>query len=156
MKTTTGRALFIATLSAVSLFACERNDTSGSVGEKIDRALDTTQRKLAAAGDAIAQQTDRAVSNIKQKTAEHAPADGSGHAASDRKMSDAAITASIKADLLKDPDLSVLKIEVDTHGGVVALNGLAENEEARQRAEKIAQGIKGVKEVHNHLVVKQG
>jgi hyperosmotically inducible protein len=154
MKTTTGRALFIATLSAVSLFACERNDTSGSVGEKIDRALDTTQRKLAAAGDAIAQQTDRAVSNIKQKAAEHAPAEGTP-AASDRKMSDAAITASIKADLLKDPDLSVLKIEVDTHGGVVALNGLAENEEARQRAEKIAQGIKGVKEVHNHLVVKQ-
>lgn len=147
MKTTTARALFIATLSAAALFACERTDAPGTVGEKIDRALDTTQKKLAAAGDKIAQQTDRAVSTMKQKSAEHP--------SGDNRVADAAITASIKADLIKDPDLSVLKIDVDTKDGVVALNGLAENDEARSRAEKIAEGIKGVKEVHNYLVVKR-
>ena len=147
MRTNTARALFVMTLSAAALFACERNDTTSSVGEKIDRALDTTQRKLAAAGDKIAQQTDRAVSSVKEKE---------NRARDDAKVSDTAITASIKADLLKDPDLSVLKIDVDTRDGVVALNGLAENDAARSRAEKIAQGIKGVREVHNHLVVKQG
>ena len=46
-------------------------------------------------------------------------------------LTDTAITASIKTDLLKDPDLSVLKIDVDTSGGVVTLNGLAGDEAMR-------------------------
>ncbi len=70
-------------------------------------------------------------------------------------MSDAAITASIKTDYLKDPDLSVLKIDVDTRGGVVTLNGLAGDDAARSRAEKLASAIKGVREVRNFLVVKR-
>lgn len=72
------------------------------------------------------------------------------------KLGDAAITASIKTDFLKDPDLSVLKIDVDTRDGVVTLNGLAENEAARKRAEQLAGAIKGVREVRNHLAVKRG
>jgi hyperosmotically inducible periplasmic protein len=63
--------------------------------------------------------------------------------------------SSIRADLLKDPDLSVLKIDVDAHHGVVVLNGLAENEAARERAGRIAQSVKGVREVRNFLVVKR-
>jgi Predicted periplasmic or secreted lipoprotein len=70
-------------------------------------------------------------------------------------LNDAAITASIKADLLRDPDLSVLKIDVDTHDGVVTLNGLAANDAARTRAERMAQSVKGVREVRNHLTTKQ-
>jgi osmotically-inducible protein OsmY len=70
-------------------------------------------------------------------------------------INDAAITASIKADLLRDPDLSVLKIDVDTRDGVVTLNGLAGNQAARTRAERMAQSVKGVREVRNHLTVKQ-
>ncbi len=70
-------------------------------------------------------------------------------------MTDAAITASIKTDYLKDPDLSVLKIDVDTRAGVVTLNGLAGDDAARTRAEKMASAIKGVKEVRNFLVVKR-
>ena len=70
-------------------------------------------------------------------------------------LSDTAITASIKTDFLKDPDLSVLKIDVDTQEGVVTLNGLAANDDARARAERIAQGVKGVKQVRNFLVTKK-
>lgn len=70
-------------------------------------------------------------------------------------LGDAAITASIKADFLKDPDLSVLKIDVDTRDGVVTLNGLAENEAAKTRAERMAQAVKGVKEVRNYLTIKR-
>jgi osmotically-inducible protein OsmY len=69
---------------------------------------------------------------------------------------DGAITASIKASMLKDPDLSVLKIDVDTRDGVVVLNGLARDEAARERAGKIAEATKGVREVRNHLTTKQG
>ena len=71
-------------------------------------------------------------------------------------LADTAITASVKTGFLKDPDLSVLKIDVDTRDGVVVLNGLADNEAARGRAEKIAGGVKGVREVRNHLTVKRG
>jgi hyperosmotically inducible protein len=71
-------------------------------------------------------------------------------------LGDAAITASIKTDFLKDPDLSVLKIDVDTRDGVVTLNGLADNEAARKRAEQLAGAIKGVREVRNYLTVKRG
>jgi hypothetical protein len=70
-------------------------------------------------------------------------------------LNDAAITASIKADLLRDPDLSALKIDVDTRDGVVTLNGLAANDTAKTRAERMAQSVKGVREVRNHLTVKQ-
>jgi osmotically-inducible protein OsmY len=48
-----------------------------------------------------------------------------------------------------------LKIDVDTKAGVVTLNGLTGDEPARQRAEKMASAIKGVKEVRNFLVVKR-
>jgi hyperosmotically inducible protein len=72
------------------------------------------------------------------------------------RIDDAVITASVKAGIVKDPDLSVLKIDVDTRDGVVTLNGLAGNEPAKARAEKLAQSVKGVREVRNHLAVKQG
>ena len=141
---------FVLTLAAgLALVACD-DRTDRSVGQKLDSALERTQQKLAAAGDKIAQQTDRAVTSVKEKTA----ATDTGTDAN-RTMSDGAITASIKTDYLKDPDLSVLKIDVDTRNGVVTLNGLAENDEARGRAEKIAQGVKGVKEVRNYLVTKR-
>jgi hyperosmotically inducible periplasmic protein len=70
-------------------------------------------------------------------------------------INDAAITTSIRADFLKDPDLSVLKIDVNTTDGVVTLNGLADNESAKARAARMAQSVKGVREVRNFLTVKR-
>jgi hyperosmotically inducible periplasmic protein len=157
MKTTSLRILAGA-LAVFALAACE-DRTDRTVGQKLDSALERTQQKLAAAGDKIAQQTDRAATSLKEKSANggNGGTNGGTHASGDagRVMSDTAITASIKTDFLKDPDLSILKIDVDTRDGVVTLNGLAENDEARGRAERIAQGIKGVREVRNYLVVKR-
>ena len=150
MTTTRLKTLAVAALGALALAACD-DRTDRTVGQKLDSALERTQQKLASAGDKIAQQTDRAATNLKEKTNAAATAsDGSP-----KPMSDTAITASIKTDFLKDPDLSVLKIDVDTRDGVVVLNGLAENDEARARAERIAQGVKGVREVKNYLVTKR-
>ena len=133
-------------IAGVVLIACD-DRTDRSVGQKIDSALAQTKESLSRAGDKIAQQTDKAATAVKRST------DGNAH--STKPIADTAITASIKTDILKDPDLSVLKIDVDTNQGVVTLNGLAENEDARKRAEKIAEGIKGVREVRNYLVVKR-
>ena len=167
MKTISTRPLLAVLAAAALAVACDRNGEN-TMGQKIDRAIDTTQQKLAAAGDRIASETDRAVSALKQDKAEKVAQAGNGATATDAsgdkpsaarsgetRMSDTAITASIKTDYLKDPDLSILKIDVDTRSGVVTLNGLAENEEARVRAERIASAVKGVKEVRNYLVIKR-
>jgi hyperosmotically inducible periplasmic protein len=156
MKTTPARIMAGIAIAGVVLIACD-DRTDRSVGQKIDSALAQTKESLARAGDQIAQQTDKAVTAVKKSTDGGAkdPADGARAPGSPKPMADTAITASIKTDLLKDPDLSVLKIDVDTSQGVVTLNGLADNEEARRRAEKIAEGVKGVREVRNYLVVKR-
>jgi osmotically-inducible protein OsmY len=70
------------------------------------------------------------------------------------KVGDAAITASIKAGIAKDPELSVMRINVDTNDGKVSLYGSAPNEAARQRAQSIAQNEKGVTAVDNKLAVE--
>ena len=70
------------------------------------------------------------------------------------KMDDAGITAKVHTGLAKDPDLSTLKIDVDTKDGVVTLKGPAPNAAAKERAETIAKGVEGVKSVNNDLEVK--
>ena len=152
MKTTYLRLFTLGVLAGLALVACD-DRTDRTVGQKLDSALERTQQKLNAAGDKIAQQADRTVTKVKETTAAdiHPVANDGGA----KPISDTAITASIKTDFLKDPDLSILKIDVDTRGGVVTLNGLAENDDARQRAERIALGVKGVREVRNFLVVKR-
>lgn len=188
------KATFLRTALAVAIAAalagCDRDNGTGSVGQRLDSAIDRTQHKLAqvgdkaqqklaeagektgqalakagektqeklaAAGDKITQETGRAADNVREATVPTSSPRSASGAKSDagRVMSDTAITASIKTDYLKDPDLSVLKIDVDTRGGVVTLNGLANDEAARTRAERIAAAIKGVREVRNFLVVKR-
>ncbi|MGZ5035767.1 MAG: BON domain-containing protein [Usitatibacter sp.] len=167
------RSALLAAATAVLLPACHREPGDATVGQKLDNAIDRTQQKLAETGEKTSQKlaevgskTEAAVAGaadkVAQKTGEAvaavqdaaAPAANSASDAG-RAMSDTAITASIKTDFLKDPDLSVLKIDVDTKGGVVTLNGLTGNDEARSRAEKMASAVKGVKEVRNFLVVKR-
>ena len=61
--------------------------------------------------------------------------------------------AQISASLAKDPDLSAVKIDVDTANGRVTLKGPAPSAVARERAEGIAKAVNGVSSVNNQLVV---
>jgi osmotically-inducible protein OsmY len=47
------------------------------------------------------------------------------------------------------------RIDVDTNGGVVALNGTVESADQRARAEEIARRVSGVKSVINNLQVQR-
>jgi len=129
--------------------------------EKLAVAGDKTQQALDNAGEKTRATLEQAGRDVKDATVEHtdqhnvASSTTIDTGSARQALSDTAITASIKTDFLKDPDLSVLKIDVDTKEGVVTLNGLAANDEARQRAERIAQGVKGVKQVRNFLVTKK-
>jgi hyperosmotically inducible protein len=165
MKTTTTlRTALLAALSCAALAACERpangnaaNTSGATVGQKVDSALSQTKEELARAGEQVKPTLERAGDSIERGAEKVKPTlERAGEKIKEAAGSDAAITASIKADYLKDPDLSVFKIDVDTKDGVVTLNGMADTPAARPRAEKLASANKGVREVRNHLAVKQG
>lgn len=74
----------------------------------------------------------------------------------DEAERDAAITAAIKTQLSLDNDLSALRIDVDTLRGHVTLGGAAPNALARERANRIAASVAGVRRVENRLLVPAG
>jgi osmotically-inducible protein OsmY len=72
-----------------------------------------------------------------------------------QNIDDSNTTAAVKAQLARDKVSSLMRIDVDTNGGVVALNGTVESAEQRARAEQIARGVGGVKRVINNLQVQR-
>ena len=70
-----------------------------------------------------------------------------------KAIDDTTITAAVKAGILAEPGLKVLKIEVDTKNGQVMLTGSADSAENVERATQIANAIQGVKSVDNRLAV---
>lgn len=131
MQAKTSYATLIASsAAALLLMACNRpNDES--VGEKIDSAVEKT-----------GQQAERLGQKLEDSPAQAA-----------QKLQDARITASIKAELAKDPMLSPLAITVDTKEGLVSLGGKAPDPATREHATRVAATIKGVLSVDNHMVV---
>ena len=161
MKTNASlRAALIAACASLAFAACDSQSTQQAkrdateAGHKINNALERTGEKIADATRKATAEVKEAASEAKDKTV--STTNEARSTDTGRVLSDTAITASIKTDYLKDPDLSVLKIDVDTRDGIVTLNGLAGTPDAKVRAEKLASAIKGVKEVKNHLSVKQG
>ena len=150
----------LASAVALALAACDREtqtqarNEAATAGQKIENALERTGEKIAEASRKAAAEVKETAAEVKGQAKEASNEVRSGDTG--QKLSDAAITASIKTDYLKDPDISVLKIDVDTKEGVVTLNGYANTPEGKKRAEQIAGAIKGVKEVRSHLTVKQG
>lgn len=68
-------------------------------------------------------------------------------------LSDADITARVKAKLIGDPEVAALHIDVDTLGGRVTLNGRVANAEQKAEAQELAQETEGVTGVVNLIVV---
>ena len=68
-------------------------------------------------------------------------------------LTDAAITAGVKAALLADPLASGLKINVDTDKAVVTLKGNVSSNDEKARAEEVAKNANGVSSVVNKLKV---
>lgn len=141
--------------AALTLAACDKSDNR-TAGEKLDSAISKTEK----AADTAAAKTGEAVRDTKAKidasgtTAEVKNVAKDAGAAVSATVDDAAITASVSAGLAKDPDLSAIKIDVDTKGGVVSLKGPAPTAAAKARAEDIAKGVQGVTSVSNQLEVK--
>ncbi|PTT38565.1 transporter [Acidovorax sp. HMWF018] len=140
---------------ALGLAACNKTEEP-TVGQRLDSAVEKTEQ---AAADARVK-AEGAMQNAETKMEQGAAnAEATAkQAANSAKgvIDDATITAQVSAGLAKDPDLSAVKINVDTVNGKVTLNGPAPSTVARDRAETIAKGVSGVTSVNNQLVVTAG
>jgi hyperosmotically inducible periplasmic protein len=141
---------------ALALSACGKADDGKTAGQKLDSAIAKTEQ----AGEQTKAKTESALANagaaLKDATQK---AEASGKEAAGKagdKIDDMSITAAVSASLGKDPDLSALKINVDTKNGAVTLNGTAPSQAAVDKASAIAKTIKGVSSVDNKLQVKAG
>lgn len=128
----------------LGLVACgERVDSTGNAGMPAEPAV--SQRA----------DTPPATPAPSAAPAAEMQADAQGAATSaGQRIDDATITASVNATLARDPDLSALRINVDTKSGVVTLDGTAPSADAKDRATKLAQSVDGVNGVNNNLQVE--
>ena len=69
-------------------------------------------------------------------------------------VDDAAITTSVKARFVDNPDVDASSIKVETLKGTVMLSGFAKNVKERTTAESIAMKVSGVKQVKNEISVR--
>jgi hyperosmotically inducible protein len=135
----------IAPLAALlALAACDSRQDGTTVGQKVDQTVASAKDAAADVKQNARKGLDGAAQATQEKTDEVA-----------KKVGDAAITASVNAGLAKDPELSPLRINVDTRNGQVSLYGSAPNEAAKQRAQQIAMAEKGVSGVDNQLAVEK-
>lgn len=147
-------ATLVASLALLTtLVACSKPADDATAGQKLDSAVAKTEQAATdAKADAKVALSD-AESSLKQggqdaKVSASNTANKVGVA-----IDDAAITTAVNAALVKDKDLSALKIDVDTKAGVVTLYGPAPSASARERATTIAKAVTGVTSVNNQLVI---
>ena len=136
---------------ALGLAACGKTEEP-TVGQRLDSAVKKTEQ---AAADI------RVKAESAMQSAETRMEQGAANAEATAKdatntargaIDNATITAQVDAGLAKDPDLSALKINVETVNGKVTLNGPAPSTVACDRAEAIAKSVTGVTSVNYQLV----
>ena len=139
-----------------ALAACGKKNDDQTVGQKLDTAVAKTEQ---AGRDAKANaETSMGKAEVAMKDA-GSKAEAAGKSTADKvanTMDDVSITTAVSAALVRDPDLSALKIDVDTKNGSVTLSGPAPTLAAKEKATALAKAVKGVASVDNKLVVKAG
>jgi len=148
----TAAACALATLPFLA--ACDNTGSTKTVGQKLDTAIAKTEQAATDVKDATTASVNSAGVALREGADQATAAAKAASASASSRGDDAAITASVAAGLIKDPDLSAIKIDIDTKQGVVSLYGPAPSEAARIRATDIAKAVKGVSGVENKLTVK--
>ncbi len=153
MKPVQQKILTVASSLAMllALGACDRAGDR-TAGQQIDAATartESTAKELQRDAKDATASAGAAIDNAVDKTK------AMGASASE-KIDDALITTEVKAAIATDKDLSAIKIDVDTHDGVVTLSGPAPTVAAKARASEIARNVKGVNSVNNQLTIKAG
>ncbi len=138
---------FVAALvmagSVASIAACSPSTDTQTAGQKLDSAVAKVEQKAAEAKSDVS-----AAGNSAAKSAEK------GAETATDKVKDMAITTAVNAQLVADPSLSALKINVDTLNGRVVLRGKAPSATSRDHASTLASRVDGVMGIDNQLVVE--
>jgi len=134
--------LAASSLALIAVAGCDKPNPAESAGKQIDQSM----QKM---GQKVDQVTDRAKEQVA-KTADRAKEQV---AKTGQVLDDTAITAAVKAGIIAEPGLKVLKIDVDTKDGKVTLTGSADSAENVQRATQVASSVHGVKSVDNRIAV---
>jgi len=146
--------LMSALAATVALTACDRPADENTAARNDDTVVAQTEPREEGLGDRAADSA-RDAGNAMERGAERAGnAMERGVEKTGDAIGDAAITASVNAELARDNDLSALGIDVDTDNGNVKLSGTAPNEAARERATQLASSVRGVTSVDNQLRVE--
>lgn len=109
-------------------------------GEQVQRGAEQVQAGAERVGEAL----ERGAERVEQEV---------GPVIEDA-LDDATISAKVKANLIADPEVSALNIDVDTVDGRVTLNGKVSSENQRAEAEKLARITPGVRQVLNLIQVE--
>jgi hyperosmotically inducible periplasmic protein len=147
-------AIPLAVSLALALSACNKQDEGKTAGQQLDSAIAKTQEAAARAKSKAESELATASATVKNM-GQSAESSGKDTAAkTSGQIDDLTITTTVTAGLAKDPDLSVLKINVDTRNGAVTLKGSAPTAAARDKAATVTKSVNGVNSVDNQLVVK--
>ena len=147
-------SMSIACAVLLGLSACSKQSVEKTPGQRVDAAIAK-----------LGQETQTVVTQVEQKGVDALAAVKTGIdsavatspnvvRAAKVQLADATISASVKAELALDPQLSPLKIAVETNAGRVALRGAAPDAASRDRAAVLAQRVSGVLGVDNQLEVR--
>lgn len=146
---------------ALGLTGCGDQGDSQTAGQKVDAVIAKTQDAAERAKDKAevlaGEARDKVVASepaMREGAANVQEAARETGAAVASTVDEMAITASVSSSLAKDPELSAMRIDVDTKGGTVKLQGPAPSAAAKARAGDIAKAVKGVSRVDNQLDVK--
>ncbi len=69
-------------------------------------------------------------------------------------IDDSTITTQVKARMIENKQVDAAAISVETLNGTVLLSGFAKNGTEKSMAQKIAQGVNGVKSVRNEITIR--
>jgi osmotically-inducible protein OsmY len=123
-------------------------DEAVRLARATDGVTSVVDRMTLAPADTIGGRAGDAMDDVAATTGQ-AMSDAAGAA------SDATITAAVKTKLLADTTVSGLKIDVDTSGGVVTLNGAVRTAAERDRAMALARETDGVRSVNDKLTMQR-
>lgn len=145
--------LTAAVAAALALAACDNKPETRASTDGVVAKTEAKAKELGAEASKSMEQAKDATREAAQDVAQAGK--NAGEQIAD-KVSDAVITTSVKAELVKNPNLSALKINVDTAAGRVILQGTAPSSQARDQATTLARAVKGVVSVDNQLKVEAG
>lgn len=119
-------------------------------GHQVERGAEKAQAGAERAGAALERGAERAGAALERGAEKVQREVGP---VVEEALDDATITAKVKANLITDPEVRALSIDVDTIDGRVTLQGKVASESQKAEAEKLARITPGVRQVLNLLQV---